>query len=133
MKLRMAGSAVQDRRGAARVSSSGTPGARNGVMSDAASIDSIGGRGAVGVVSSAAREIGLAISAARGGRLFSASAPAAAFRFRRDQRARTPSAWPIVPSGLRITARQSLWIGTVALALHETRSSRILGGEGRDF
>ena len=43
MKSRMAGSVVQARRSAARVNSTGTPGARNARMSVAEVIDSIGG------------------------------------------------------------------------------------------
>src|SRR6516162_6938520 len=44
MKSRIAGSVDQARRSAARVRSAGTPGAKKGRMSDAAPIDSIGGK-----------------------------------------------------------------------------------------
>src|SRR6516162_8696504 len=117
MKLRMAGSVVQTRRSAARVSSNGTPGARKALMSEAPSIDSIGGRGAGARASTVVGEAGFARSATLGGGFFSASDCAAALRFRLDQRARKDSSPLIAPPDLPSLSCQSLRIGAVALAL----------------
>src|SRR5215467_4899841 len=73
MKSRIAGSAVQARRSAARVSSGGTSGARKALMSEPDPIDLIGGSGVAGGGSPVIGEAGFARSAAFGDRFLSAS------------------------------------------------------------
>jgi len=91
-KSRIAGSAIQARRSAARATAAGTPDARKGLRSVAPLIDSIGGSGISAAVTRTAGASGaVSPSVSCGGSRF-AGCGAAAARFRRDQRARKSAA-----------------------------------------
>jgi len=106
MKFRMAGSADQARRRAARLSSCGMPLRRNAVMSVAASIDSIGGKldkstsgfgGFSAVPGGGVRSCSSIGSAGSG-----AALPDLASCLRRDQRAR--NSWSLIRARLHVVA-----------------------------